>query len=242
MNRIYCPSSCVKETVVTIVDRDQLRHMKVLRLEPGEKLAIFDERGAEYDCVLTDFSKEKAVLAVERARPAVAANVPAITVAVAIPKKSKIDDIVEKLTQLGCDRVVPLITQRVIVRAIPRDMEGRHQRWEKIAFNASQQSQRNTVCAVDLPVKFEEFISRTQQFDLKLIPTLEGERRKLREVLVSCSPKNILVLIGPEGDFIPGEIAAAAAAGFIPVSFGKNVLRVETACLYVTSALVYQFR
>lgn len=242
MNRIYCHSSCVNGAVITVVDRGQTHHMKVLRLEAGEKVVVFDERGTEYDCVLTELAPGNAVLAVENTRPAPRANVPAITVAVAIPKKSKIDDIVEKLTQLGCDRVVPLITERVIVRADERDLAIRHQRWEKIAFSASQQSQRNTVCAVDLPVTFEAFIARARGFDLKLIPTLEGERKNFRDVLEQVSPKDVVVLIGPEGDFTPAETVAAADAGFIPVSFGKNVLRVETACLYAASALVYRFR
>ncbi|MGE5307634.1 MAG: RsmE family RNA methyltransferase, partial [Deltaproteobacteria bacterium] len=83
---------------------------------------------------------------------------------------------------------------------------------------------------------------QSRGFDLKLIPTLEGDRVSLKEAFKDISPANVLALIGPEGDFSPAETAAARAAGFLPVSFGANVLRVETAALYVCSILSYVFR
>ncbi len=86
------------------------------------------------------------------------------------------------------------------------------------------------------PVRdIKEVLSASQEFDLKLIPTLSGERRALRDIFTKSSAKNILFLIGPEGDFSGEEIELAKKAGFIPVSLGDSVLRVETAALCVAS-------
>jgi 16S rRNA (uracil1498-N3)-methyltransferase len=241
MNRFYCRFTSIREKQIILDDPEQFHHLNVLRLVPGEKVVVFDEQGNEYFCTITVVEKRKAVLAIMERRPAAESNAPYITIAVAIPKKSKIDDIIDKLTQVGADRVIPMITERVVVRVEAKDMDARHARWEKIAEAAALQSQRNRVPRIDRPVSFDRLLEQVSGFDLKLIPTLEGDRKDLCDAVKGVTPKNVLVLIGPEGDFSPVETASALRAGFIPVSFGRNVLRVETAAVYVTSILVYEF-
>jgi len=188
-----------------------------------------------------------------------------ITVACAIPKKVKMDEIVDKLTQLGVVCIIPLQTERVIVKLDKQKKLQRLLRWEKIASSAVKQSQRNKFVEIKPVTDFKELIADTQDFDLKLIPTLEGERKSLRNILSSsfilCHPrasgdlkkmdsrfhgndvmnvhkvvpKSIIVLIGPEGDFTPQEITLAKAAGFLPISLGKQVLRVDTAAIAAVS-------
>ncbi len=242
MNRLFCRGCRVEGGRIVLRDPEQLRHLKVLRVVPGEELVLFDDLGNEFQCRFVESSEGSAVFSVSRELPSAGIQLPLIAVAVAIPKKSKIDDIIDKLTQLGCDRVIPIITERVIVRPDPKDLATRHARWQKIAEAATLQSGRNRVPQVDPAVKFPKLIEQSGSFDLKLIPTLEGERKPLAEALKGKSPSSILALIGPEGDFTPAETAAALSAGFTPVSFGKNVLRVETAALYVCSVLAFHFR
>jgi 16S rRNA (uracil1498-N3)-methyltransferase len=242
MNRFFCKLTLIKEKQIILDDPEQFHHLNVLRLSPGEKVVIFDEQGNEYLCAITGLEKRKAVLDIVEKRPAAEKHAFSITIAVAIPKKSKIDDIIDKLTQVGADRVIPMITERVIVRAEAKDLDARHARWEKIAAAAALQSQRNRVPCIDRPVPFARLLEQSAGFDLKLIPTLAGDRKELRDAIRGIIPKNILALIGPEGDFSPDETAAALRAGFIPVSFGTNVLRVETAAVYITSILAYEFQ
>ncbi len=135
-----------------------------------------------------------------------------------------------------------MVSQRVIVRIDQTKGVQRQKRWEKIALSASKQSQRNTVPVIDPITDFSELIGKAQEFDLKLIPNLLGERKTLKEVLSGINPRSVLVLIGPEGDFTPGEIKSAIKSGFIPVTFGDSVLRVETACLYIAAVLNYELR
>ena len=241
MNRVYCLSSCKKGESIEITDTEQLHHLHVLRVEPGEILAAFDEKGNEYRARLARISRSLAVLAVEETAAPRKPSAPFLTVACAIPKKSHFDDIVDKLTQVGVDSIIPMVTERVIVRMDKADAARRQKRWEKIAFNASLQSQRTTVPAVSPARDFQSVIAGADGHALKLIATLVPGRKKLKELLVLPRPTGVLALIGPEGDFSPTETRLAVGAGFVPVSFGDNVLRVETAAVYIASIISYEY-
>jgi 16S rRNA (uracil1498-N3)-methyltransferase len=250
MQRFHCNIKFITQDKINISDQEQIHYLKdVLRLKTGDAVVIFDEKGNEYQARIEKLSVQAIILQIKKAcLPAgrqgrsVDAKKIMITVACAIPKKSKIDDIIDKLTQLGVDRIIPLLTERVIVK-LDKEKKSRSQsRWEKIAVAGSQQSQRNTITVIE-PVKdFREVLVESRGYDLKLIPTLIEERKDLKEILADAHPKSILILIGPEGDFSPQEVSAAVSAGFIPVTFGELVLRVETACVYIASVLNYAFR
>ena len=242
MNRFYCSFLDVQHDKIIISDLGQVHHLKdVLRFKAGDTAVIFDNKGNEYSVELDKISEKQAEFRVQEKKSRGNSDKPRISIACAIPKKSKIDDIIDKLTQLGVDRIIPLITERVIVKIDQAKSLQRQQRWEKIVLSASKQSQRNTVPMVDPVTELSQLIRRSQEFDLKLIPNLIGERQTLKEALAGKKPKNTLVLIGPEGDFTPEETAAAIKSGFIPITFGDSVFRVETACLYIASILNYQY-
>jgi 16S rRNA (uracil1498-N3)-methyltransferase len=236
MHRFYVAGE-IKGDSITLAEAGQLHHLKdVLRLKVGDGVIVFDDGGYEYDCVIAEMRKNRTVLAVGERRHA-AAKKASLTVACAIPKKAGMDDIVDNLTQLGVDVIIPMATERVIVRLNAAKQEARRRRWREIARSAAQQSGRPGLPLVAPVTDFASVVARAGNFDLRLIPALSGERRHIREVLAGSSPASILVLIGPEGDFTPEEIALAQDAGFIPVSLGENVLRVATAAAAVASYL-----
>ncbi len=236
--RLYCPSRCISGSkIIMDNNNEQFHHAKnVLRLKAGDELIIFDDKNNEYRVILENVLSKSLVFNIEyKEEPVAGASRVKITVACAMPKSSHMDDIIDKLTQLGVDRIVPLETERVIVKLDKRKKLLRKERWDKIALNASQQSQRNALPILEPVKKIKEFLSDSENFDLKLIPALIGERKPLKEVLGNHKPKNILVMIGPEGDFTSGELELAEKAGCIPVTLGALVLRVETAAVAVTS-------
>jgi 16S rRNA (uracil1498-N3)-methyltransferase len=213
-----------------ISDADQLHHLgDVLRLKTGDQVKVFDSAGQEFLCSITTITKQQALLKVierKEVRPAQFK----LAVACALPKKSGLDDIVDKLTQIGVDTIIPLLTERVMVKT--EEAQGsRLERWRKIARSAAEQSQRNTLPAIPGILSFKELLSESSGYDLKVIPTLEGGRQSLQKVLAEKMPASVLVLIGPEGDFTPQEVEQAVSAGFQPVTLGNNVLRVETAAI-----------
>jgi 16S rRNA (uracil1498-N3)-methyltransferase len=235
MNRFYIEGPVTAETV-SVFEPKQLHHLKdVLRLKTGDEVTVFDARGNEFLCTISVLERKEATLIVRERKPSLPVRVK-ISIACAIPKQSRMDDIIDKLTQLGVDNIIPLVTERVIVKT-EESKDSRLIRWNKIARSAAEQSGRNTLPLISPVVGIAEVLERASEFDLKLVPTLTGQSRSMRDVLAGSSPANILVIIGPEGDFTPQEIRSALASGFRAVSLGHTVLRVETAAIAVASYL-----
>jgi 16S rRNA (uracil1498-N3)-methyltransferase len=226
-------------------DKEQVHHIKsVLHLKLKEPVVIFDKDGNEYSCLISGL-EEKMVLEIKQRRIPDKSNTKAVfTIACAIPKKSKFDDIVDKLTQLGVARIIPLVTERVVVKLDHKKECLRLERWRKIAQSAAEQSQRRDIPVIDPVQKLKDILANSKDFDLKLIPTLAGLRKEIRDIFDSLEKEggknkdiSILVLIGPEGDFSDEEINLAKDAGFIPVTLGDLVLRVDTAAIAVASLI-----
>lgn len=237
MYRFYVSEQNISAEKIIITEPAQLHHLKdVLRLEINEPVIVFDNQGKQYNCLIKELCKNKITLEIkEKSLPQVKREKAKITIACAIPKKSKMDEIVDKLTQLGVDRIIPLKTERVIIKLDKKKELIRMSRWRKIALSASQQSQRCRQPVIEPITQIKELLSKSGDFDLKLIPTLIDSQKPLREVFGEFQPKNILVLIGPEGDFTRQELALAKQKGFFPVSLGNLVLRVETAAVAIVS-------
>ena len=226
--------------VTSISDAAQLHHLRdVLRLKAGDEVVIFDNEGTRYSCGIEKVDKKEAVMRIKSREAAPVRNLK-LTIACSIPKQSRMDEIIDKLTQLGVDAIIPLVTERVIVKTQGSE-QSRLERWRKIALTASEQSHRNLPPVVSSIRSLREVLAESKQYRLRLVPTLEGERKTLRQVFSDSLPSSILVLIGPEGDFTPPEISLALESGFIPVSLGDNVLRVETAAIAVVSYIKLAF-
>lgn len=241
MNRFFISHPNITNNIITMEDREQVHHINsVLHLKVKEPVLIFDKEGNEYNCVISELGERVALEVNSKRIKNKSGNGIILTIACAIPKKSRFDDIVEKLTQLGVTRIIPLLTERVVVK-LDREKEGlRLGRWRKIAQSAAEQSQRNDIPEITEIKDFKELVSLSSSFDLKLIPTLFGIRKGIKDVFSPLGKESkdnftILVLIGPEGDFTDDEINIAKCAGFIPITLGDLVLRVETAAIAVAS-------
>lgn len=237
MHRFLVDKISATDKVVTLNDLNQLHHLRdVLRIKLNEKVAVFDRLGNEYLAQVAEINSANVKFQLKAQRPSNDLEIQ-ITVACAIPKNVKMDDIIDKLTQLGVASIIPLLSQRVVVKLDASKKMQRLERWEKIALTAVKQSQRSKFVQIKPVMDFNELIAKEQDYDLKLIPTLEMERKTLKSIFSQLpqQPKKVILLIGPEGDFTEQEIALAKAAGFLPVSLGQQVLRVDTAAVAVVS-------
>lgn len=241
MPRLYCPSPQIIAKQIILGDNNQVHHIKdVLRLKIGEEVTIFDDCGSEYLCRAKELLKDEIILEIKSKRGSSRIKRAKLTIACAIPKNAKIEDIIDKLTQLGVDTIIPLITERVIVKITQHKQADKLARWRKISQSAAEQSQRNSLLVIEPVKQIKELLAEAKKYDLKLIPTLAGNRKSLKEICgLMAEVKNILVLIGPEGDFTPHEVSLAIKAGFIPVSLGDLVLRVDTAAVAVASFIKF---
>ncbi len=239
MHSFYLPEK-ISANTVSISDNGSLHHLRdVLRLKAGDGVLVFDSEGDEYSAIIVEIDRARALLRIEGHKSPLVRKLK-LAIACAVPKQSRMDEIIDKLTQLGADSVIPLKTVRTVVKMAGTDAS-RLERWRTIARNASEQSHRNRLPFISPLMGFGEVLAESKDYQFKLVPTLLGERKTLNEVLAGSTPASVFVLIGPEGDFTPQEIRQALDAGFISVSLGQTVLRVETAAVAVASYLELAF-
>ncbi len=218
---------------------DEARHLsQVLRIKAGETIIVFDGKGHRAPAEVLSVSRDRVALKVGeilQSRP----PLPAITLAQAIPKGKNMDLIVQKSVELGIAAIQPLVTRFTVVQP----GEGKSEKWRRNALEACKQCGQDTLPEIAEPLAFERWIdSQLGAPGLKLIASLVLEAVPLRKILRDHPlTTRATLLVGPEGDFSPAETTAALSAGFLPISLGSIVLRVETATLFGLSALRYEF-
>jgi 16S rRNA (uracil1498-N3)-methyltransferase len=228
--------------IFILSDHGQLHHMKdVLRLSVGDEVIVCDDAGKDCICSIDNITTKEVRLKIKE-KNLLHPTETKLAVACAIPRKGKMDDIVDKLTQLGVDGIIPMQTARVIALPSESARTGKVERWQRIARSASEQSQRNSIPVISPITEFNTVLSSSRNFDLRLVLALSPRTVNIREIVVNNIPESICLLIGPEGDFTPEEISSAQKAGFIPTSLGSRVLRVETAAIAAVSYLSFAFR
>ena len=223
------------------ISNTALRHItKVLRIGVGDKIWIADERKKRYLIELTDANHKKAQGKILETKEA--AEPPAIEIILlqSILKGEKMDMLIQKATELGVSKILPLISERTIIKV---KSPGKEKRWQSIAKEASQQSGRWEVPEFAPVTCFEDVFEKIGVIDFGLI-LWEGEQEnRLKDVLERYpdSIKKICVFIGPEGGFTEKEIGLAKEKGFISVSMGDLILRAETATITIIGILQYEF-
>jgi len=228
--RLFVPRTAVRDDTVEIAG-DELRHLRTLRLGPGDTLTVFDDTGAEYTVRLARIDRRTARGTIE-GRAVVSRESPLeLTLVPALLKGPRMDVVIEKVTELGVCRIAPMVTARCVA------VRGHVTRWRRIALAAAKQCGRTQVPAIEEPVVLAARLAADWR-GLRLIAWEETTERgwdRLPEAVES-----VVVLLGPEGGFTPDEAADARAAGFAPVSLGARVLRAETAA--VVAAALCQHR
>jgi 16S rRNA (uracil1498-N3)-methyltransferase len=157
------------------------------------------------------------------------------------------DLIVQKAVEIGAAEIVPIISDRTIVHLDSGSASQKQTKWQQIAIEAAKQCGQNWLPRVHAPKKLAEFFSTSDRaFDLRLIGSLQPDAQQLRKILETHlaehgeRPRTVLMLVGPEGDFTPAELALARRHGCEPITLGPIILRVETAAIYCLSVLSYE--
>jgi 16S rRNA (uracil1498-N3)-methyltransferase len=205
------------------LDETESKHcIRVLRLEKGDEITLVDGRGGFYVAAIADANPKRCAVTVVKSEQNYGLRNFAVQVAIAPTKNiERIEWFLEKATEIGINRVTPLLCR------FSERKEIKHDRLEKVTISAMKQSLKAYLPQLDGLTKFADFIR--QPFEgQKFIAHCEEQHRELLKNLVK-SGENYLILIGPEGDFSPEEIEMAIAAGFVPVSLGDSRLRTETA-------------
>lgn len=236
------PEAVDKGSGLITVTGEDVNHIKnVLRLANGDMLEISDGAGNDYSVVIEKLEKDRIISVIKevsqnRTEPPVE-----VILYQGIPKSDKMDLIIQKCVELGVGRVVPVITERTVVRFDgSRDVSAKTARWQKISLEASKQCGRGRIPIVAEPVRFGKALEEARGCELSIIPYEKESTRGLAGCLAMGKYRSVAVFTGPEGGFTEDEIRKAELSGAIPVSLGPRILRTETAGLAVLSILMYE--
>jgi 16S rRNA (uracil1498-N3)-methyltransferase len=234
--RLFVPGERLGGPRLTLTGPEHRHLGLVLRARPGDTVTLFDGAGGEVDAEVIRVERAETELALGERR-AVAGPAVALTLLCAVPRGPRMDFLVQKSSELGVARLVPVVTERSVVRPDADGANGKRARWEKIAREAARQCGRADLPIVDPPVALAEALAGPG-LPARRFALFEGERsRSLRVALAGAEPAATALLVGPEGGFAAAELAVARAAGFEAVGLGARILRVETAAI-VAVALV----
>ena len=239
MHRFYFSNADFSKKSILITDRDEIHHIKdVLRLKAGDEVCIFNGSNQEAKAEIASVKQDQVEVRIQSIKEGQPPAKVKIILACAVPKKAKFEFIIEKCTELGVDEIIPLRTKRTEVVFAKEKTAAKQARFQKVAVNAAKQSGRRDVPKIHPMISLAEALKICYGNSVVLIPSLNGQPRHIREILMSRPQTTaVAVFIGPEGDFTPDEVQTAQSQGAVPVSLGTTVLKVDTAAIS-TVALV----
>ena len=240
--RIYSPVALENKTTCDL-GPDNLKYLKqVMRLKQGDKINVFDGFGQEFEAVITGFSPETVLIELGKRIPRRNKEI-CITLAQAIPKASKMDTIVKSAAELGADVIIPFDAARSVSRIAGEKSSLKVARWQKIAGEAARCCHSSHIAKVSKVSSFADMLTSASGNALRLIFWEEESQKTIKDMLtdVTCAAiKDFFIVVGPEGGFSKDEVTMAKKGGFVSVSLGKQILKVETAAVAIISIIQYE--
>jgi 16S rRNA (uracil1498-N3)-methyltransferase len=247
MHRFYVePQQSGKDTI-ELSEREAHHAANVLRLKEGERVVALDGQGSELGCNVQRVAKRGVTLEVYQ-RSKVAPLPYQLTLVQAVPKGKTMETIVQKATELGAYRVVPILTDRTVTQLYEDRSDSKVEKWTWIAIDAIKQCGSTWLPKIAEPIKPSQFLASGEKTELSLIASLQPGAKHPRLHFSDFAqdrgrrPKSISVWVGPEGDFTPAEVNMVLSSGALPITLGPLVLRSETAAFYCMSVVNYELQ
>lgn len=238
MHRFFLPPEAISQGQVRFPPPVARQIAHVLRLRPGEIVAVLDGQGLLHEVTLQHVARDEVSGKITATREASGEPSTAVTLYMALIKGERMEWAIQKATELGVARIVPMVTERTVIREA-RLSEARLARWRRIAQEAAEQCERARVPAIAEPMAFAEACVDAAGADLAAIAWAREARLTLDQVMAGREVSSLALLIGPEGGFSPEELVTACGHGMIPFTLGPRILRAETAAV-VALALAMQ--
>ncbi len=224
---------------ITILDEDAKHIKTVLRAKPGEEMTVCDGEGTDYFCKINAVAEKEILLDILEKKPCQTEPAVKITLFQGLPKADKMDMIIQKCVELGIDSIVPVVTERTIVKLDKKEPK-KIQRWQKIAESAAKQSGRGKIPCIENVLSFSQAIEESKKLCSAVIPYEKELQRGIKEFVKTFSGDTLGIFIGPEGGFSLEEIQQAQKEGILPITLGKTILRTETAAIAATAILLHE--
>lgn len=242
MHRFFVEEPAMGANSITITGGD-VNHIKnVLRMSVGDKICVINgQNNKEYYCEITALGNDAVDTRICEIRESDQELGNEIVLFQGLPKSDKMELIIQKAVELGVHTIVPVSTDRTVVKLDAKKEANKRKRWMSISESAAKQSGRLCIPKVTQVVSFKEALEMAEKMDVRLIPyELAESMEKTRAIMSSIQPgQSVAVFIGPEGGFESSEIEKAMEIGVQPVTLGKRILRTETAGLVTLAMLVY---
>jgi 16S rRNA (uracil1498-N3)-methyltransferase len=245
MHHFFLPPEQCRETSMFLTGREAHHAQHVIRVRRGETVTVLDGAGHECLCEVQGFDQGGVSLALieKRIQPAPPCRV---TLLQAVPKGRIMEAIIQKATELGVSRIVPLLSERVVPQLEGKASAHKAEKWQLTAVEAIKQCGSAWLPAVEPPLTPNQFLARGESFEMSLVASLQSGSRSARDYFrafhakLARMPRSISVWVGPEGDFTPAETELIKANGVLPITLGRLILRTETAAIYCLSVLSYE--
>ncbi|MBI80261.1 MAG: 16S rRNA (uracil(1498)-N(3))-methyltransferase [Gammaproteobacteria bacterium] len=235
--RLYIPSELEGEFVN--LDAESIHYIRnVLRLNAGRKVNLFNGKGQEKECIIEKLAHKEATLRINKNLIPLKEPGIKITLIQGLPRSGVIDNIIQKSTELGIYDIYPVFTQYSIIKIQADSAKKRLQHWEKISYGACEQSGRHVPVKINNPQKLESCLEKINPKSTKIVLHPSKQSINFSDFLnLKVAPKNILVIIGPEGGLSDIDLQLISKAGFQKISLGPRLLRVETAAISACSLI-----
>lgn len=247
MHRFYLPPEQCRNSTLELTDNEAHHALRVLRLAPGDAATVLDGAGHTITCEVAEVSKRTVRLKVKE--KTFSPPLPcAITLLQAMPKPKAMDYIVQKATELGVTRIVPLLTERVVSQLDERAAAEKAEKLQPVALEAIKQCGSPWLPKIEPPLLLKKFLERRETFDLSVVASLHPGSQHAHKFIEQFQtthhrlPTTAAAWIGPEGDFTPAEIELILAGGAHPITLGRLVLRSDTAAIYSLSVLNHELQ
>ena len=244
MQHFYVEPGAVNDSQIRITGQDVNHIRNVLRMKPGEEITIFDGQGREFRCMIAKIAEDVLADIVEEKKTEAELGV-RLLLFQGLPKKDKMELIIQKAVELGVSEIIPVITRRTVVKLEDEKQEKKKtERWQAIAEAAAKQCGRGMIPKVSKVISFKEAIRQMSELSEALMPyeLTEGMNEARERIRGLHGKSSVGIFIGPEGGFEEEEVRAAIEAGVHPISLGKRILRTETAGLCVLSIIMFELQ
>jgi 16S rRNA (uracil1498-N3)-methyltransferase len=238
MRRFYVEPGTVQGRQVSLGPEAAHRLARVLRLRSGQHLVLFDGSGREWEVELKALGPRGITATVVQELPSPPEPQVHLALLACLIKEPRFELLLEKATELGVAEVLPVVGRRSVVR--PWKEGAKQERWRRIVIEATEQCGRARPPELHTPMPLPQALRRAQ--GLGIVPWEEERSQGLRQLLQGLEqrPLRVSLLVGPEGGLDPQEVELARAAGFVPVTLGRRVLRAETAALVACAVLMHE--
>jgi 16S rRNA (uracil1498-N3)-methyltransferase len=221
----------------------EARHMiKVLRIQTGECICLFDGKGGEYEAIVGEINKGCVEVSIKNRMISKTESPLNLTLAQGLLKERKMDRIIRQITELGVTAWIPFVASYSVPHWTPERYKKRKQRWQRIASEALKQCHRSKTIGITSLMEYKDIINEGAKYDLKII-FYEKASMPLSELdrITDAPVEKTLLVLGPEGGFAPEEVELAVNNGFLPLSLGPRILKAETASLASCTLIQYLF-